>query len=464
MLKKDFFIKGLLSGAGKKRAWVMACFNYIVKDIPRGSVPDYPYRIFKREDMLYFIDPELTEPKFPEFEGYPDNLNIIDDYIPGEPLFEWLEPFTLEPNVLTNYLGTTPLETTPGNIYVNHLLFCIPFGDKIEFINDYIDMGKVGNRVLELLVDDPDPDTDTGEPSPPGQIYCRELIQHNEYALSLVTWCEDNVIPVTPKSITGHPDREKVKAQEMAKYKDRLNDPAAIAAIGKTLQELDNEYLQGDPAGLYYASKKKKFTGSRIKQFYMFGGESPFEDGTSVTFMEKSLEEGIETDPKKLPVLFNSQRAGSFSRGFQTRLGGEKTKTIYRMLGTTKVEGVDCGDTVGIPVTVKPNYGHRYYGFYYLNKGKPVRISEDNIDSLKGKTMWLRDPMACKQDVNRTDSTPGKGKDICKICAGDQLTEMPEGIPAAAAGVGGRMMTIMLKNMHSTGLSTRKWDVSAGIT
>lgn len=461
MLKREFFIKGLKAGACKKRAWVMACFNYVVKDAPRHSSPDYPYRLFKYEDRLYFIDPELTESKY-QFEGYPDNLNIIDDYIPGEPLFEWLEPFTLQPGELDNYLGTTPLETTPGNVYVNHLLFCIPFGDKIEFINGYIDMGKVGNQILELLVDDPT--DDTGEPSPPGQIYCRELIQHNEYALSLVAWCEDNVIPITPKSITGHPDREKVKAQEMAKYKGRLNDPAVIAAIGKRLQELDNEYLQGDAAGNYYASKKKKFTSSRIKQFYMFGGESPFEDGTHVTFMDKSLEEGIDTDPKKLTVMFNSQRAGSYNRGFQTRLGGEKTKTVYRMLGTTRVEGEDCGDTVGIPVVIKPKYGHRYYGFYYLDKGKPVRITEDNIDTIKGKQVWLRDPMACKQDINRTETTPGKGKNICAICAGDNLAEMPEGIPAAAAGTTGRFLTLFLKSMHASGLSTKKWTINEGIT
>lgn len=462
MLKREFFIKGLLSGACKKRAWVMACFNYIVKDAPRHSSEDYPYRIFKIEDKLYFIDPELTEPKFPEFKDYPTNLNSIDDYIPGEPLFEWLEPFTLEPGELTNYQGTTPLQTTPGNAYVNHLLFCIPFGDKIEYINGYIDMGKVGNQILELLVDDPE--QDTGEPSPPGQIYARELIQHNEYALSLVAWCEDNVVPVTPKSITGHPDRAKVRAREMAKYKDRLNDPAAIAAIGKTLEELDNEYLQGDLAGSYYASKKKKFTSSRIKQFYMFGGESPFEDGTHVTFMDKSLEEGIETDPKKLTVMFNSQRAGSYARGFQTRLGGEKTKTIYRMLGTTKVQGDDCGDTVGIPVLVKPRYAQRLVGFYYLDKGRPVRITDENIDTLKGTTVWLRDPMACKQDINRTGSEPGKGKDICKICAGDSLSEMPEGIPSAAASLGGKMMTMMLKRMHASGLSTKKWTINEGIT
>lgn len=461
MNKRDFFIKGLQSGAGKKRAWVMACFSYIVKDGPRQLFPDYPYRLFKVGEDLYFIDPEPVNPT-PATELLPANLTKIDDYVQGEPLFEWLEPFTLNPGELENYQEPTPLITTPGNVYVNHLIFCLPLGSVIPFMSGHIDMGKVGDKILQLLVDDPD-DDDGVSRHPEGKIYCRQLNMHNEYALTLTAWAEDNVVPITPKSLTGHPDREKVKAEEINKYKDRLNDPAIIARIGNKLEALDLEYMQGDPSFNFYMSKKTKLvSGSRKKQFYMFGGEAPFEDGTTMEFISKSLEDGL--DINHMQVMVNTQRAGSFSRGFQTRLGGEKTKTIYRMLGTVSVESGDCGDTVGIPIEVNLRFAKSLIGFYHLVNSQPVLITEDNIKALDGTTINLRLPAACKNDSKKKDNEPGKGKNICSVCSGVALAQMPEGIPAAAAAVGGRFMTLALKKMHASSLKTTRWSHQQQIT
>lgn len=455
MNKREFFLKGLKSGACKKRAWVMGCFSYIVKDGPRHLFPDYPYRLFKVGEELYFLNPEAVN-EVPATETHPAGLTKIDDYIPGEALFEWLEEFELQPGDLENYEGNAPIVTTPGNVLVNHLCFCLPFGDIIPYQDGHINAGKVNDKILNLLVDDPDPD-DGESRHPEGKIYVRQMLMYNEYALSLTAWAEDNVTPVTPKSITGHPDREKVKAQLMEQYKDQLDDPSIIARIGNVLEELDMEYLKDDPAFNFYMSKRAKlFSGSRKKQFYMFGGEDPFGDGTSVTFISRSLEEGI--DINNLPTMINAQRAGSFNRGYQTRLGGEVTKTIYRMLGTTKIEVGDCGSKIGIPTYVNPILLKRFVGHYYVEAGVTKRISEENVGSLSGTWIDLREPMACKQDSNRKDDEPGRGKNICSICAGDALSEMPDGIPAASAAVGGRFLTLFLKKMHASALKTTKWN------
>lgn len=455
MNKREFFLKGLRSGACKKRAWVMGCFSFILKDGPRHLAPDYPYRLFRVGEDMYFIDPEPANPS-PATDLLPANLTKIDDYIPGEPMFEWLEEFTLEPNDLINFTGPASIVTTPGNVLVNHLCFCLPFGTIIPYQDAYINAAKINDIILELLVDDPDPD-DGVSPHPEGKIYVRQMLMYNEYALSLTAWAEDNVTPVTAKSITGHPDREKVKAELMEQYKDQLDDPSIIARIGNVLEELDMEYLKDDPAFKFYMSKRAKlFSGSRKKQFYMFGGEDPFGDGTSVTFIPRSLEEGI--DINNLPTMINAQRAGSFNRGYQTRLGGEVTKTIYRMLGTTKIEPGDCKATIGIPTYINPGYIKRFTGFYYVENGVTAPITDEVAKRLSGRVIDLRDPMACKQDANRKDDEPGKGKNICSICAGDALSEMPEGIPAASAMVGGRFLTLFLKKMHSNALKTTKWD------
>src|SRR5690606_37527593 len=103
----EFFLKGVKAGACKKRAWVMACFSVVIKTESRETSKDYPYRIFKIEDMLYFIDPENTSQET-RFEGYPPNITLIDDYIPNEPLFYWLEEFPLNPGDLINFKGPEP--------------------------------------------------------------------------------------------------------------------------------------------------------------------------------------------------------------------------------------------------------------------------------------------------------------------------------------------------------------------
>lgn len=453
MKKREFFLKGLKSGACKKRAWVMGCFSFIVKDGPRNLFPDYPYRLFKVGEDLYFIDPEPENPS-PATELLPANLTKIDDYVPGEPLFEWLEEFPLQAGDLENL--KEPVVTTPGNVLFNHLCLCLPFGDTIPFITGTVSISKLNDLILELMVDDPEPDDGVSR-HPDGKLYMRQVLMFSEYVLAMTAYSEDNVTPVTPKSLTGHPDREKVKAQLMDEYRDRLDDPSIIARIGNILEEMDIQYLQGDPSFNFYMSKKTKlFSGSRKKQFYMFGGESPFQDGTSVTFIHKSLEEGIDTS--KLATMINSQRAGSFNRGFQTRLGGEVTKTIYRMLGTTKIDVGDCGATIGIPTYVNPKFAKRFAGYYYVENGKTIHITEELAQSLAGNVIDLRLPMACKQDLKRKDNEPGKGKNICSICAGDALSEMPDGIPAASAAVGGRFLTLFLKKMHANALKTSKWD------
>src|SRR5690606_38071684 len=149
--------KAIRSGACKKRAWVMACFSVVLKSERRETSKDYPYRLFKIDDKLYFIDPENTNTEV-LFEGYPANLTEIEDFIPNEPLFYWLEEFKLNPGDLVNCKGPEPLLTTAGNVLVNQLALCFPLGDIIPFQKGTIDAGKLAKVIKDLIVDDPEDD------------------------------------------------------------------------------------------------------------------------------------------------------------------------------------------------------------------------------------------------------------------------------------------------------------------
>ena len=227
------------------------------------------------------------------------------------------------------------------------------------------------------------------------------------------------------------------------------------------MKDVDDAYLAGDDSEEFYKSKKK-LEGARKKVHYMFGAESAFSDGTKVELIAKSLEEGIDMD--KLPVMFNSLRAGSYNRGKQTALGGESTKTIYRMVGTARIVEQDCQTHIGIPVFLMPFIAKDLIGYGMVENGKTTILTAEIMASRMGTLIDVRGPMTCKsgRDVDR--GILGKGKNICAVCAGASLAENPNGIPAAAAGVGGRFLSLFLSKMHATVLRTVEWDMHTRIT
>ncbi|MFO5890712.1 hypothetical protein ACLBSJ_33410, partial [Klebsiella pneumoniae] len=53
----------------------------------------------------------------------------IDDYIEGKQPLAFRDEFILQPGEIENYKGPGALRTSYGNVFVNHLVLCLPFGD-----------------------------------------------------------------------------------------------------------------------------------------------------------------------------------------------------------------------------------------------------------------------------------------------------------------------------------------------
>lgn len=160
----------------------------------------------------------------------------------------------------------------------------------------------------------------------------------------------------------------------------------------------------------------------------------------------------------------NSLRFGSYNRGAQTALGGESTKTIYRMVGTARIIEDDCKTWLGVPTMVSDFNYEDLVGYSYIQDGASVLITKEAAPSLRGQRIAIRGPMTCKAGRDIEKGTIGKGKNICAVCAGTALAENPNGIPAATAGVGGRFLMVFMSKMHSSTLRTVKWDMHARIT
>lgn len=440
MNKRDYFLTALHAGACKKRAWVNSVFT-VTRDT---GVPDttLPYRLVTLEDQTcyYFEDPEQNG-ELTEIEGSDKN----------EPLFRFKEPCVLHPGDIANYSGDGPLTTTYGNVFVNYLILVLPFGKALSYRTGHVKIKDIEAEILKQLVDDPA--NDDGSPPPEGQIYVRQMLMFADYALSLVAYSALAVTPNSFKAMQGHPDAIKVRNELVEKYKDQLTDPAIVAMIGKELENLDREWLKDDPTyGFYNTNDSKSFGNVRKKMFYMFGAESPFQDGTTVEFIEPSLNEGI--DINHLPAMINSLRAGTHARGAQTQLGGESVKTIYRMLGTSRIAEDDCGSRRGVPLYVGEKNKREFVGHWKVEPGADVLLTDENIDTYVGQVIDLRSPMTCQTE----------GKNVCKICIGVKMAETPDGLAAAAAQVGGAFLTTFLKKMHGSTLSTETWDPSVRLS
>lgn len=442
---RDYFLMALKDGMGRKRIWMNALVSVVFNT---DATPDYKWKIHYEDKRAYFYMPDS------------DEAIDLEGYTPGEALIHFRDEFVLAPGEIANYLGSEPLVTCYGNVFFNQLCLVEPFGTLIPFATGTIVPAKFEDFILERMIDDRE-DGNVTEMATDGKLYVWQYLKFCDHCLAIPGYADGLVTSTTRKSLLSNPEWPAIRAAWIEKNKDRLNDPAAVAELSVIAAQVDAEWLKDDPAWVFY-SAKKKLEGARRKVHYMFGGESPFSDGTTVEFISKSLEEGIDTD--HMPVMNNSLRFGSYNRGSQTALGGESTKTIYRMMGTSRVIEHDCETWIGVPTLVTKHNAKGLIGYSYIEGGKSIEITKELVDSLVGTNIAVRGPMVCKAGRDREKGTIGTGKNICAVCAGKDLAENPYGIPAAVAGVGGRFLMVFMSKMHSSTLRTVEWDMDARLT
>lgn len=441
MKLRDFFLLGIKAGMARKRAWMNLLFNIVYESNLKRPLM---YQPFFENDEMFFYMPDSTEKVF------------IEDYIPGRAPLHFLDEFILQAGDLDNYPEGPDIRTTYGNVFTNQLCLVEVVGTAFPFQTGVFPAARLGNQILENAFDDRE-DGDVTTPHPtPGKFYIWQYVKFCEYCLTLPGYADGLVTSTTRKSLQGNREWFDVRDKWVKDNKDRLTDPAAVAELNVIADRMDDEYLKGDESFDYYKSKKK-LAGCRRKLHYLFGGESPFSDGTTVELITKSLEEGLDMD--KLPVMNNSLRFGSYNRGSQTALGGESTKTIYRMVGTIRIVEQDCKTWLGTPILVTKFNGPGFIGYTYIRDGQNIEITKEHLPSLIGRKINLRGPMTCKTGRDPEKGTVGTGRNICAVCAGKDLAENPHAVPAATAGVGGTFLSVFMSKMHSSTLRTVKWDM-----
>lgn len=404
--KVAYFQYALRNKLLHKKQWF-----YCTMTIPLHKSNEY----FEIKDNKYFV----------KMDG---KLEEIKDARADKPLFDELEPVTLFNADLPNI--ETYVDTTYGIAISNYLIFVFPFGKKIPYKNDKMwDAEKIEKDLARMLAKN--------------EITVQELINCGN-AMSLIQTLYAIVsISATEKTISAPPGIKKYKAELMKEFdkkygKNWVKDPVRAIEFQDKLIEFDNEYLKDDPTNGKTLSSKAK--NARAKMYLTFGQDKGLKEGGETSeLVPESLDEGYPKDKKHLTTLFNSNRAGSFARGNETKDGGTAAKNGLRATTTVIVDDEPCNAHFYSKTLITKDNINALAGRYFKSS-TGLEIIDENNKSLINKLVEMRSPLYCE----KTD------KIFCSVCCGDRMKGRRNGIVGLMSESTGSILNNSMKQMHKT--------------
>lgn len=428
MKKYNLFILAMKAQCYRKVAWVISAFSKVI-EAPDAYLKDlYPYRIVATPSGYFFVDPQ---------KDY--NLTLIEDGDVSVPLYSPNEQIEITPKDVENV--DQAIKTTYGNLFFNYHCLIYAVGKKIPYMQGRVDDARIEKEVLKRF------ETDQREIPAWDQITTQEYIKLADSVFHLENYMQLFTPAGSEKSMTTHPDMQKLRDQLFEENKDRLHDPAVFADICKKLEALDRQWLADDPDSMNFYLKSKSFNVIRRKLFETIGSDAGLSDGVEISPISKSLEEGWGV--QEFPKLNNASRSASFSRGAETMMGGVEVKWLLRAASNLKIitTPADCGSTIGTMHVVKENF----LNFTVINDdGSLTLLDQDTLPSYIGKYARLRSTLFCK--MSKTD--------YCSVCAGPRLSLNPTSAFTSISRIGDTMLAISLGAAHSTAIEVEKMDTT----
>ena len=346
-----------------------------------------------------------------------------------EPILTPQTPCILHAGLLPNYSGKDPLKTTIGRVYINFLLLCEPFGNKVPFINEPI-QGHLENILKDLIL--------TGEVN-------SEQVNHYVMNLNFIGNSPELVAPnLTLKSLTTDPRVPSKRKELLEKYGEKIKegDSIAMSEVESNLIKMDKDWLKDDLSMRYFkVDEEKMFNDVRKKLLLVHGSVKKFGDPGNFDFIPTSLEEGYKQ--KTFAETANEIRDGSYSRARETAKGGEQSKTLLRVFQNTRITEKNCGSTDYLKVKVGPHNSKEYL-YRNFNKGhnKLEEVTTENYKSLEGKTIEFRSPLFCHTKNG-----------YCDTCMGRLFENIGQkAIATSANEIGSTILSLSMKSMHTSGV------------
>jgi len=333
------------------------------------------------------------------------------------------------------------VHTTYGNLLFNASALCYPFGKTVPYFNKAggpDDIESLYNwRAIENVAE--------GEEIPEGKVTQAQIKQHLNVMYNVISHLGPICVQSTSeRMLRVDPAIIALRDRLIAENKDKLNDITVVADIIKQLvQALRDSYKDDPAAGFLF--KSKHFDTILLRTKVLHGVEHSFDGDGTFALIVKSLSDGWDFD--YFAELNNSSRMGSFNRGANTAMGGEAVKFFYRRFQNTRLHLEDCGSHTTVARLIDPQIKGRFVGNYYMDGQTLTLITKENIDSLVGKVVQLRDPAGCKKSNG----------DFCIYCMGENYRKFPTALANIEAVVPSQWMNIYMKKMHGEALKTTKF-------
>ena len=425
MNKQDYLFKAFENRAYTKKAFLLSIFS-VINEEENNKLKKAPYSLLKEGNKAYFLD-ENNEQIF------------IDDYVPNVALFDKKEPLTVKNETPRWNMDIGEYQTTVGRFLFNCCVLFEALGRRVPYQEGAMNGGIIKGFISDLMVDNEDI---SGKPIPEGKASvdeCLKVTKQLDYLEGL------NHVFVKASSydlFTIDPAIIKLRDELLAKLEaeGKLNDEIAVASVIDQLVEMDKKIqLSGPSQDLFI--KSSYITDSRKKMFLLFDMVPDWHTG-KYELLRNSLQEGW--DFSKINSYANTAVSASYDRGVGTARGGTEFKIALAL--TNNIKGVfgDCGTTRGESVLINKFNKSGWIGGFYIDKGKTVEITKENIESLIGKTVSMRVPHYCKiPDGN-----------ICETCLGSRLGGLKDRVSSEVGLIMQTYQNLSMKSMHTSSLHT----------
>ena len=206
------------------------------------------------------------------------------------------------------------LETTTAAIIFYTLIFIYPYGDIIPFPKTKMSASAINKIAHDLLKE--------------GKVTNDEHIRFENAASMLSALSQCFVPSATKKTIIPSKEVIALRDKLLEENKDKLNDPATMSMIQNAIADAYVKYISDDE-GKNFLIKNKSLRFSKMRSLGIYGAEPDFYDPTKISVMTSSLAEGWKAED--LPMLINSGRGGSYSRGKSTAFAGAESDNAARV-------------------------------------------------------------------------------------------------------------------------------------
>lgn len=431
MNKYDYLFESFNQGAYKKKAFLLSIFS-VIDESENIKLIKAPYALMKEEGKGFFIN------------GQGEKI-FIDDFDPTVALFDKNEPLTVKVDTPTWNMDVGETKTTIGRFLFNICVLYEAFNNKVKYIDDQTNGGKLRSIISDMMVDNPEV-SGVDVPEDKASVdECLKVTKQLDYLEGL------NHVFVKASSydlFTIHPDIIKLRDELLAKLEaeGKLDDEIAVAEVIDILVAKDAEVQYNGPSKDLFI-KHDFIANSRKKMFLLFDMVPDFNTG-KYRLLKNSLQEGW--DFNQMDAYANTAISASFDRGVGTARGGTEFKIGILLTNGIKVIEGDCKTTRTESLTINKLNSKGWVGGFYVDQGTLVEITDGNVKGVIGKAVNMRVPQYCKQPEGN----------LCSTCCGVKLGALKDRISSEVALIFTTYMLTSMKAMHVSKLNTVEVEVA----